>query len=512
MMAGQLPSDVIGTTPHYAPIVDHTWLDVDLASYDNYPSDNNSVRVLPKLADLWNPPQTEGPGITLIPNSTMANAVTAKGVPSSEIIREAKKAMMMGLTGKDLGDHLRARFVPNDLVNAKEDLQKLASEQGLLGNVYIDASAFATPNEFEAFLSRHRNRLAQDIVIAESKMTPEVVQVLASKFRKNVVASVTYTEPLLSKYRQHLIATGKISKDQVVDSKESLRKAFLMQPEPAAIPEPKQEEKLSQDAIQKVLTANAEKAELMNRLAAEEMEFDQVKAIVVFAREQMSKGKTGSDLKEILRGKYIAQDLKKAAKYLALIASDGALKEMDGLVKAGRISEKTADSISKIAAKNPVKKPAFEETEKPERTVGIKGFFYALTGKKESSYPEFRAAAVEALRRGKTMEEIRVALKTKIGADTDTVLAEAMNDFNAGGVGIAANKAVQAPKVKVVEDVPEKVTLPSAEQAKQSSLDFAAMFDGSSNDIPIDPVRKQSSGVDIQEMFNMSGIDTFFQR
>jgi len=509
MTAGQIPSDVIGTNPHYAPIADHVWLSVDSA-YDNYPSDNNPVRIQPKLAEIWGTPQAQS-GVMLIPNSTMSTMGPVPVAASSEIVKEAKKAMMLGLTGYDLGNHLRARFTQKDIAAARDDLQKLSSEQGLLGNVYIDASAFSTANEFDAFLARHRNRLAQDVVLAETKLTPEVVTVLASKYHKNVCASVTYAEPLFAKYRQHLVAAGKISKDAVIDSKESLRRAFMSEPEPvAAVVEEKPVEKLSQESVQKVLSANAEKSERLQRLALEEMDFDRVKAIVVFAREQMAKGKTGSDLKEILRTKYVGQDLKVASKYIAMVVSDGMFGDMDKLVEAGRLSEKSASSIKKIVTANPIKKASVETVER-ERSVGVPGYLYTLVGKSASAHPDFRAAAVEALRRGKTLEEIRVAMKKKLSTeDTDQVLAEAMNDFNAVGAGVKANKEQKVAKT-LIEDLPEKETLPSSEQAKQASVDFAKMFDGADLNVPVDAPRKVATQTEVQDMFNMSGIDSFFR-
>ncbi|MBE3086364.1 MAG: hypothetical protein IMZ64_09140, partial [Bacteroidetes bacterium] len=75
---GDLCSDIVGTNPVYPEIVDHSWLDVDLSKYDNYPSDNNPVRVVPKLHDLWN--HAAQTGINLVPNAT----VRPLGVRSSE--------------------------------------------------------------------------------------------------------------------------------------------------------------------------------------------------------------------------------------------------------------------------------------------------------------------------------------------------------------------------------------------------------------------------------------------
>jgi hypothetical protein len=100
-----LPNDVIGTNPSFPKLVNHDWLKPNLATYDNYPSDNNPVRIGPKLADIWNTGAT--PSISLIPNCTVqqlgiqsSNNRTAETVAS--VVREAKKAMMSGLNGHGL--------------------------------------------------------------------------------------------------------------------------------------------------------------------------------------------------------------------------------------------------------------------------------------------------------------------------------------------------------------------------------------------------------------------------
>ena len=64
-MLGDLSNDLIGTNPVYPKIVNHDWLSPQ--NYDNYPSDNNPVRVIPKLSEMWN---HEGSGIRLVPNTS----------------------------------------------------------------------------------------------------------------------------------------------------------------------------------------------------------------------------------------------------------------------------------------------------------------------------------------------------------------------------------------------------------------------------------------------------------
>lgn len=388
-MLGELPKDLIGTDPKYLPIANLDWLSVDIGKYDNYPSDNNSVRIQPKLADLWG--HNKDTGINLIPNQTVQSLKNAEStnVDSSvdEIAREAKKAMMFGLKGKELADHIRARFSANNIVMAKEAMEKLSEEQGLLGNVYIDASAFISAQDVEQFLNKHRNRLAQDIVINKSQLNPTVISFLASKFHKNVVANISYDKNLFEKYKTHLVGAGYIDKDFVIDSKETLRQAFLMEPMREKVTKTaKTIKRISKNEAVQEIVNRSERAAIQRKLASEEILFRNIRPILKFARQQLVKGKIGNDLKEILRGKYASDDLRDAAKYLALVISSQVTPEgIDKLVKSDRISEMIGDELKKLAKKYPLKPQVFGEQQKETKPVGVQGYFHALSGKSSSS-------------------------------------------------------------------------------------------------------------------------------
>jgi hypothetical protein len=378
-----LSSDIIGTNPQYPPIVNHDWLVPQ--NYDNYPSDNNSVRILPKLADLWDHNQTSTEtGISLIPNMTVQHTATETNATDvvSPIVKEAKKALMAGLKGKELADYLRIRFASDHILKAKDALAALSQEQGLLGNVYIDASAFSSAEEAEQFMARHRTRLAQDIVLNESQLTPAVIDVLAYKFHKNVVGSIKYDEDLFRKYRMHLQASGMIPKDFVIDSKETLRQAFLTEPVRKQATMLKEDEKKPADPkdISKDIQERAEKASDYKKQADGELLYWKTRPIVEFACKRMAEGKSGSDLKDILRSKYASIDLNEAAKYLALVVScklDSAT--IDKLVTGKRISDSVGADLIKMGKKYPPKHIAYEE--KKVKPAGVRGFLYTLSGK-----------------------------------------------------------------------------------------------------------------------------------
>jgi ribosomal protein L10 len=285
----ELTSDIIGTNPKYPKIVNHGALEVDINTYDNYPSDNNPVRVLPKLSEMW---AHGNKNIHLVPNVSVQplGVRNAEDGASSDVVREAKKAMMSGLKGREVADHLRSRFAAKDIQSAKDDLSKLAGEQGLLGNVYIDASAFKSFREAEQFLNQHRNRLARDIVVNEGSMTPEVVSLLASRFHKNVVSSLDYNRDLFDNYKMHLVDSGKISNDYVIDSKEALRLAFLSEKEQPKEAVKKEIKAVPQEVVNEELGKLAEGRSKEARIARDEMIIGKIRPILEFVQAQFSKG------------------------------------------------------------------------------------------------------------------------------------------------------------------------------------------------------------------------------
>jgi hypothetical protein len=511
-MLGDLPQDIIGTNPTYPSVVNHDWLTPDPASYDNYPSDNNSVRVLPKLADLWG--TKESTGINLVPNTgAQPLACYAKEEKKDtevvdEVVRDAKQAMMLGYKGKNFVDHLRSRHSSDSILKAKEALGKLSSEQGLLGNVYIDASAFSSAREAEEFLKLHRTRLAREIVVNASKVNGDVISLLASKFRKNVVASVTYNEDLFAQYKTHLVEAGRISKDFIIDSKESLRQAFLhVKIKEATTKVAKGPVKISAEVANKELNLKGEKLANIDKLVKEELGFKTVRPIITFAREQLAKGKSRSDLKEMLGKKYAVEDLKQSAKYLAMVIStDGLIPEnVDKLVTANEIPDSIGEELKKLGKKNPIKEEE-EVKEKSARSIGQQGYFYNLTGKPVTS--EHQASALESLRKGDSIRNVAQMLASKLPIDqAKNVLASALTAFNASPIGVKANAPVKVEKEKAPE-LKKKETLPDPKTIEAKSQEILSFFEGSnSGDIDIDLSPVVEGNLDIGDLNHRSGLD-----
>jgi len=512
-----LPEGLIGTNPKYPSIVNHDWLTVDPKTYDNYPSDNNPVRVAPKLAEIWN--HQESKGISIVPNLTVQQlGVQGSEVKASEVsasvVREVKKAMMAGIKGKDLANHLRARFSPMDVIVAKDALAALSEEQGLLGNVYIDASAFTSSKEAETFMTQHRTRLAQDIVVNESKLNPNVISVLANKFRKNVLAKVNYDVPLFEKYKNHLVASGRIPKDFVIDSKETLRQAFLyVSRKETVVKASTSAQKIDKSAALKVLTDHKSKEAKESRLASDDILFRRAFPILKYAREQMTKGKLGNDLKEMLRKKYAGVDLNESAKLLAIVisAEQMALENINKMVETGSVSEYVGSCLKKLAKDYPVKKTSFEEeAQQAPQSIGVQGYFYSLSGSKASDDLDgYRQASVIALRKGISLEKIGAKLgKVLPKEQASQVLTDALSLFNSVSAGVKANPAEKKAKEKVVADIPEPQTLPDPSTILPQTQEILSFYEGAGNDIDIDLAPSQQGSVQVGDLFNRSGIDS----
>lgn len=513
---GDLCTDIVGTQPNYPKIVDHSWLDVDLAKYDNYPSDNQPLRVVPKLHDLWSH-ATAQTGVNLIPNTQ----VMPLGVRSSEedaravdqIVKEAKKAVMAGLKGRNLSEHLRARFAAKHITLAQEALKKVAEEVGLLGNVYIDASAFSTYDEAEKFLSQHRARLARDILMNTEGLSLSVLSMLANNFHKNVVASVDYTEDLIKKYRDHLVQAKRIPADMVIASKEDLRRAFLYEEVKEVIngspetPVKRLSEEQTKQAAEQMLHERA----VSDCEAQDSILLSKISPIVAFVQENLSKGKTAAAIKEMVKSRYAMADIKDAAEALTVTLSKEGLtaEHIEGLIKEGKVSLVMGSELKKIGSKFPVKKAReFEGAVESAPSVGTPGYLYALDGKRAADqFEPIRTAAIEALKKGFDIERVKAKILEKISVeDAERIIADAVAVHNSTPAGTVANKAQKAPKVVVEEEAP-KQTLPDPSTIASQLQELEATFDGSMmNEIDIDPSRSYGS-VEVAGLFNRDGFD-----
>jgi hypothetical protein len=514
---GDLCSDIIGTNPQYSPIVDHSWLDVDLTKYDNYPSDNNPVRVVPKLHDLWNHSAGET-GVNLVPNAN----VVPLGIRSSEendrnvkqVVKEAKKAIMMGLKGKQLSEYLKARFASSHIEQAHDDLKKLAEEVGLLGNVYIDASAFNSYHEAEQFLSQHKNRLAQDILINTEGINHNLINTLASTFHKNVVSSVNYNENVFKKYRDHLIQAGRIPEAMTISSKEDLKKAFLFvwsnKENPVTADSKDSKKKWDESKIKEALEQTSIKQSILLAEENDAVLISKVSPIVSFVQEKLSRGKTARDIKEMVRSKFVIDDIKIAAEALSIVMSKEGLSEenINGLIKTGKISMVLGEELIKIGKKYPIKETLKFDTASLDKPIGISGHFYTLSGQKFSlEGNKYCEAAVKAMRGGFDINAVRGKLIQKMsGEEADRIMSEAITLLNSMPAGVVANKAQKQAKMPIVEEVVAKQTLPDPSTIEPQINEILSIYNDCKMSVDIDEPH-DFGPLEVKDLFNRSGID-----
>jgi hypothetical protein len=293
-------------------IPDLSWLDLEAGDYDNIPTPNN-VEILPQLRDAWT--HTNVRSTELVPNVIALSPKHASDEVSqdvvSEVVRQAKREMMAGLTGKALVSKLSALYMPEVIKAAKDELVKLSSEQGLLGNVYLDMTAFDSCSDAANYLGKNKVRTARYVVGNPAKHACcSHSSGQCRDMNKKVVASMTYSNELLSEFEQHFKIAGMISADSIIDSKEGLRNVFMTKQaktvaaysEPSAVPA----DFKKSDAD---LAAAIEKSSSVQEKVAQQQRFYAARPILAFMQDQMLKGKIGNSLKESLQVKFTSSDI-----------------------------------------------------------------------------------------------------------------------------------------------------------------------------------------------------------
>ena len=217
--------------PHEDSLIDHKWLDAQPGvNYDNIPSEFNH-QAIPELEKQWSNDDGSSP-FYLVPNQVIDLGSTVDPTQGQdqivEVVKVTKKAMMSGMPGHQVLAHLRERFPEETLKAASSELKKVASEDGLLGNVYIDLSAYTSTREAALQLGHHKVRLASFAVGAPTQERNYVDSFgRCRNLSKTVVASVDYSPRVLSHYETCLKNSGAIAKTASITNKEELRQAFI---------------------------------------------------------------------------------------------------------------------------------------------------------------------------------------------------------------------------------------------------------------------------------------------
>jgi hypothetical protein len=167
--------------------------------------------------------------------------------------------------------------------------------------------------------------------------------------------------------------------------------------------------------------------------------------------------------------------------------------------------------LKKLAKDYPVKKTSFEEEyRQAPQSIGIQAYFYSLSGNKVSDDLDgYRQASVTALRKGISLEKIGAKLGSILSKmQASQVLTDALSLFNSASAGIKANPVEKKAREKVVADLPEPQTLPDPSTILPQTQEILSFYEGTGNDIDIDMGSPRQEALQIDGMFNRSGIDS----
>lgn len=302
-----------------AQIPDLDWM---VLSKENIPSEF-PVESIPQLQEAWT--HTNEASTRLVSNSVVKGGLSMKKASQEDIngvINQAKKEMMLGYTGKGLADRLASMYMPDFISAAKDELIKLASEQGLLGKVYIDLSPFDSCHEAAKMLGKNRIRTARYVIgNPRRSVCSSHKNGFCKELNKRVREAMDYSGPILSEYTTHLRVAGVIGNSEIISSKENLREAFLRQPVKASVDVAKEASPIDVKKVQRDFSAELEKSAAVKEKQATEQRFFEARPILAFMQNQLLKGKVGDSLKESILHKYSSEEISKYSSEIAKVAS-----------------------------------------------------------------------------------------------------------------------------------------------------------------------------------------------
>lgn len=358
-----LIGNLIAGESNEAKIPDLVWAKLEK---DNIPT-KNKVEAIPQLKENWT--HRKDMSTSLYDNLGGVDPALPKESASKKsektkeavegVIKQAKKEMMIGLKGKELSNKLASLYPPELIVEAKEELIKVAGEQGLLGSVYIDISPFESCCDASRVLGKNKIRLAKYVVGDPSKRVCSTHKNgYCKELNKKVVASIEYSEDLINEYTNHLKMAGKISKEASISSKSELRDALNVIPKKASIPSDYSNEvsefKTDINKLEKDLISNKAAKETSLEKEAASRRFNKVRPMLAFIQDQMLKGKTGEALKNAVASKYSSKELLEYKEEISKVANlQGLLGNLYVNVSLYKNPEEAILSI-KRASTNPV--------------------------------------------------------------------------------------------------------------------------------------------------------------
>jgi len=342
-MAIKQDLDKVLGSGYEAKVPDLDWASLTPKDTDNIPTANN-VEVLPQLVEqLSNSPDRGARLVGLTEAPKVKKAVDLSKV-TDEVVACAKREMMKGLKGTELASKMATMFPPSVIKVARDELSKVASEQGLLGNVYVDLSVFDSCREAAQVLGSNRVRLADYVIGSPRKHACSTHhEGYCKELRKTAVAEVPYGAELFDKYTKHLRVAGVIPACEDVRDKKSLRAALLKSTAKKHTTSIEVPERAADMDISKVTLEQAIDKAASERQAAEDR-YASVRPVLSFMQDQMLRGVIGDELKKSVASKFSGDTIRACRKEMARLA---ALQGLVGTVYVDVGYYKSADDASK---------------------------------------------------------------------------------------------------------------------------------------------------------------------
>lgn len=229
-------------------VTNYDWLDTSLLEYVKALPEQN-WNTLPELAELWNDQDPVSSFQLAVENKQLKrntpfqdekpfNSNLTDEMVSDLVVSILKRNLTEGHTAVRSLENLKKMFGEKALKDSEKRLKKVASEEGLLGKVYIDASDYAKcSTKQEASLANNKEAL---YLLRKSECNGCVFnqEGTCSKYGKKIVSEVPYTQETLEHYVRRAKSLGKdlSGVDKTASLKTQIRQV-VNAPDPEVLPD-----------------------------------------------------------------------------------------------------------------------------------------------------------------------------------------------------------------------------------------------------------------------------------
>lgn len=216
-------------------VADLSWLAVDEKVYHDFEAlPKQNLDTIPELQHaLRQEPDERVPSLIPLRPHTMVNpksSVSPQGVVDNRtpIRNRVASYVISGLSAKTIGEKLRLEFPEYELRNHIATIKDVLSEQGLLGNIYVNSAHFpkCAQNGDDVKLANQKSKRAL-FVLAKNDCSNCVCNNSGncSSFKKRIVSEVPYDERVFAHYANEFKQEGRYY-ETIGDVRSRLQHAF----------------------------------------------------------------------------------------------------------------------------------------------------------------------------------------------------------------------------------------------------------------------------------------------